>query len=68
MQVKDIINAINIFNVKIVFDRPEEVAEKIMSGSSLLYFTPVEGKDLRISRIIKILPVQRHQFISLIYL
>lgn len=45
MQVKDIINAINIFNVKIVFDSPEEVAEKIMAGSSPLYFTPVEGKE-----------------------
>lgn len=45
MQVKDIINIINSFDVKVIFDRPEEVVYKIMNGGSPLYFTPVEGKE-----------------------
>lgn len=45
MQVKDLVSVINIFNAKIIFDNPKEVTEKIMAGSSPLYFTPVEGKE-----------------------
>ena len=45
MQVKDLISTINIFNAKIIYDKPEEVMVRIMSGESPLYFIPVEGKE-----------------------
>lgn len=45
MKVKDIIEIINVFNAKIIFDKPEDVKNDIMLGRSPLYFTPVEGKE-----------------------
>lgn len=46
MTAKELINIINDYDVKVVFDKPEEVAQKIMNGiSSPIFFTPVEGAE-----------------------
>lgn len=45
MQIKDLINIINTYDVKIMYDKPEEVAGAILEGSSPLYFSPVEGRE-----------------------
>jgi hypothetical protein len=45
MTVKELINIINIFPVRIIFDDPKDCVEAIMAGRSPLYFTPVEGKE-----------------------
>ena len=44
MKVSDLINAINIYDVKVVFDDLEKVGENVCSGG-IIYFTPVEGKE-----------------------
>lgn len=45
MPLKDLINVINIYNAKIIFDKLEKVAMKIMAGNSPLYFYPVDEKE-----------------------
>lgn len=45
MQVKDLIETINVFNANIIFDKPDDVKDDILAGNSPLYFTPVEGKE-----------------------
>lgn len=45
MQVKDLIETINVFNANIIFDKPDAVKDEILAGNSPLYFTPVEGKE-----------------------
>ena len=45
MQIKELIDIINIYDIKVIFDNAEDVAEKIMKGTSPLYFTPVEGSE-----------------------
>ena len=45
MQVKELISEINSFDVKVVFDEPKYVAERLTKGEYILYFTPVDGKE-----------------------
>ena len=44
MDVKELINSINTFNVKIVYDTQLETKNNLKNGKPL-YFTPVEGKE-----------------------
>lgn len=44
MNVKELINIINEFKVKIIYDTPEKVKDNINRGQ-IMYFTPVEGKE-----------------------
>lgn len=45
MQLKELINVINTYDAKIIFDKPEDVGKRIMEGNSPLYFTPVDGRE-----------------------
>lgn len=70
MQIKELIDIINIYDIKVIFDNAEDVAEKIMKGTSPLYFNPVEGserKNIKRKKITVILLVQQQQYILLIY-
>mgnify|MGYP001852876155 CR=1 FL=1 len=60
MRIKDLINIINTYDVKIIYDRPEEVMGAIMEGSSPLYFSPVEGKERKKFENVK----DKHKFTS----
>lgn len=60
MQLKDLINVINIYNAKIIYDKPEKVAMKIMAGNSPLYFSPVDEKEQIIFKNMK----DNHDFTS----
>ncbi len=44
MNVKELINIINEFEVKVIFDSQKQVKDNIMRGQ-VMYFTPVEGKE-----------------------
>ena len=46
MQIKDVVNILNTFNVNVVFDTRQDVVNRIIQGTStLLYFTPIDGKE-----------------------
>lgn len=44
MEVRELIGLINIFDVKVVFDKPEKVKDNMVNGN-ILFFTPVEGDE-----------------------
>lgn len=44
MEVRELIELVNIFGVKVIFDKPEEVRDN-MSNGNVLFFTPIEGDE-----------------------
>lgn len=45
MNVKELIDIINLFQVHVIFDNPKDSVDRLMAGGSPLYFTPIEGKE-----------------------
>lgn len=45
MNISDLINVINQYDVKVIFDDIEKVKDTIFRGGHIIYFTPVEGKE-----------------------
>ena len=47
MELKELIDTINTYGARIIFDSPEDITKEIYYGkfSSPLYFTPVERKE-----------------------
>lgn len=59
MQMRELINTINDYNAKIIFYDKTDLVDKLKEGL-LIYFTPVEGKELKKYRNIK----EKKDFIS----
>lgn len=62
MELKELIDTINTYGARIIFDSPEDITKEIYYGkfSSPLYFTPVEGKERKRYEKMK----NQHDFIS----
>jgi len=59
MQMRELINTINAYNAKIIFYNKTDLDDKLKEGLPI-YFTPVEGKELKKYRNIK----EKKDFIS----
>lgn len=45
MNIKELIEIINIFNANVIYDNPRDVQYGILQGQSAFYFVAVEGKE-----------------------
>lgn len=45
MEMQDLINQVNSFGVKVVYDEAAQAAERTMRGVDIIYFTPVDGEE-----------------------
>ena len=45
MMIRELINSVNTFGVKVVFDDIDKVKESVYKGNHIIYFTPVEGEE-----------------------
>ena len=48
MQMFNLIEKINIYGAKVIFDRMEDVARSIFTGNHIIYFTPVDKREEKI--------------------
>ncbi|HAT4183908.1 hypothetical protein ACV3Z6_13570 [Clostridium perfringens] len=45
MNIREVIEIINVFDVKVIFDKLTDVKDEILQGQSPFYFTPIDGKE-----------------------